>query len=170
MNSKAFRPAIKVITVILVSHWVWKIVSGIPVCPEVYLKWQQITYFLCVILSQWTDIVLRAFTGVQFLQIENCFYFPGGYSVHISPGCIALKPIYHFVVLMIFGRKAIPGLRLIFLLIGVAVLVNFNILRISFLCIIMAVNPSLWFFFHTYFFRFAFYVIILLLWILWEES
>ena len=170
MNSKTLRPAIKVITVILVSHWVWKALSCINLCPEMDLRWRQITHYLCVVLSQWADLVVRFIPGIQSLRIDNTFYFPGGHSVSISKGCIALKPIYHFIVLMIFGRKAIPGLRLIFLLIGVAVLVNFNILRISFLCMIMAVNPSLWLFFHTYFFRFAFYVILLLLWILWEES
>ncbi|PID93555.1 MAG: hypothetical protein CSA95_07285 [Bacteroidetes bacterium] len=122
------------------------------------------------LLCAHVEAILEGFSSGEFMRVGDTFYFCGGGFVRITSGCTGTKQLFHFLVLMItslsgggFGRKV--G----FILFGAILLQNFNMLRISLLCFFVQVFPTHWSFFHTTIFRFAFYVVLFLLWIFWEE-
>jgi len=93
----------------------------------------------------------------------------GSGSIYISSGCSGLKQFLQWIVLILI----FPGPyrhKLWFMPVGLLLLYIFNVLRIIGLTFVHNYSPSYWNFFHLYFFRFLFYGIIFVLWVIWVEK
>lgn len=91
-----------------------------------------------------------------------------GPAINIVWGCTGVKQIYVFFLVMLFC-KGNWRRRFVYFLLGVALLLLFNIIRISCVLIMLRYYPTSFEFLHDGLFKYLFYGIMFLLWMLWEE-
>lgn len=91
-----------------------------------------------------------------------------GPAINIIWGCTGVKQIYIFFFVMLFS-KGVWSRKLIYFLLGVFILLMFNVVRIS--CVFLALKsyPSSFEFLHDGLFKYLFYGVMFLLWMLWDE-
>ncbi len=170
MKRKTVISGFVAFAIIIASQLLWKVwaqrLAFYPFGGAMHWLFRETITMICVQV----EVILQVFKPVNFLLIGNRFYFPGGESVLIASGCTGIKQIFHFVCLILSSLSGSVRKKIIWIIGGITILMNFNILRISVLCVIRQFIPIYWDYFHSTIFRFAYYVIILLLWILWEES
>jgi len=88
--------------------------------------------------------------------------------VGVSPGCTSLKQWMHWLFLMLL----FPGPwkhKLWFIPLGLVMVEFINVLRIVGLALVVIPWPNQFGFFHDYFFRPVFYLLIFLMWVAWVE-
>jgi exosortase/archaeosortase family protein len=59
--------------------------------------------------------------------------------------------------------------KLWYIPLGWGIIYGFNILRIYWISLIMQPHPELFLLFHNYLFKYLFYFVIFLMWVLWEQ-
>lgn len=107
-----------------------------------------------------SDVILRP---------ANIFTHTTGYSVQIVWACTGLKQMYIFFCIIAFYRG--PWLKkLWYIPLGLLVVHLFNIFRITFIIGIVEQHPDWFHFLHIVAFKYAFYLVIFLMWVLWEEK
>ncbi len=92
-----------------------------------------------------------------------------GPAINIIWGCTGVKQLYIFFFVILFSQ-GIWWKRLIYFFMGSLVLLFFNVLRISTVILAMKPYPGSFELLHDLVFKYLFYGIIFLLWILWEEK
>lgn len=107
--------------------------------------------------------------GVPFgIDHGTIFEFANGQHSEIAWGCTGLKQAFIFLCIMVFSRGPWKH-KWWYMLGGLAVVHVVNILRISVVGIVMSDHPASFELIHTYFFKYIFYLIIFLMWVVWEE-
>jgi len=84
----------------------------------------------------------------------------------VSPGCTSLKQWMHWLFLMLL----FPGTwkhKLWYIPLGLIIIEFVNVVRIVGLTLTMIPWPTRFHFFHDYFFKTFFYIMIFLLWVIW---
>jgi len=103
------------------------------------------------------------------LMPSNILRHANGNSVQIIWACTGIKQAYIFFCIIAFNRG--PWLKkLWYIPLGLLVVYVFNIIRISFIVGVVGEHPDWFHFLHMYAFKYVFYLIIFLMWVLWEEK
>lgn len=97
------------------------------------------------------------------------FYFESGFSVRIVWSCAPIKQAFIWLVIMLFARGSWRH-KLWFIPVGWLVATVFNVLRIVAIDLLCEYHPSMFTFWHGYVFKYVFYGIFFLLWVLWIEK
>lgn len=128
--------------------------------------------FLSNLLFQNSVWVLQHFTNYDFTTDDTVrkIFVLNGY-VGVNHGCSGFKQFLQWIVLMVF----FPGSwkhKLWFIPLGLFVIHAVNIMRITSLSAYLCYNPSQanWDFAHDYILRPFFYVVMFLMWIIWNEK
>ncbi len=95
--------------------------------------------------------------------------FDSGSSVKIVWSCTALKQSFIWLVIMLFARGR-QWRKLWFIPLGWVCIYVFNILRIYWITLVIEHHPEMFELLHTYVFKYLFYGMLFLLWVLWVEK
>lgn len=93
---------------------------------------------------------------------------PNGFAVSIVWGCTAIKQSFIWLVIMLFARGK-QMRKLWFIPFGWLCIYVFNILRITLISLLCEYHPSMFPFWHEYFFKYLFYGMLFMLWVWWTE-
>lgn len=97
---------------------------------------------------------------------DNVLWFTSGSSVKIVWSCTALKQSFIWLIIMLVARG--KWLRkLWFIPLGWVCIYVFNILRITWITMIIEHHPELFELMHTYIFKYLFYLMLFGLWVWW---
>lgn len=94
--------------------------------------------------------------------------FPEGHGVTIIWGCTPVKQSFIWLCLILVTGKA-WWRKCWYIPLGWVVIYGFNILRIYWIGLIIQYHPDLFNLLHTYIFKYLFYFVIFLMWLLWER-
>ena len=94
--------------------------------------------------------------------------FDSGSSVKIVWSCTALKQAFIWLVIMLFARGSWFN-KLWFVPLGWVCIYLFNIFRIYIIALVIEHHPEMFNLLHTYVFKYLFYGMLFLLWVLWVE-
>lgn len=89
--------------------------------------------------------------------------------VTVAPECTSLKQWLHWLFLMLL----FPGPwkhKLWYIPLGLVIIELTNVLRVTGILLLLIPFPENFDFFHNYIFKIFFYVIIFLMWMIWEEK
>jgi len=112
--------------------------------------------------------ILHFFGSNVTLNPANILRHTNGHSVQIIWACTGIKQAYICFCILAFSRG--PWLKkLWFIPLSLLVVYAFNIFRITFIVACIENHPSWFEFLHLYAFKYVFYGIIFLMWVLWEE-
>lgn len=113
--------------------------------------------------------ILNFFGSDVILKPGNIFQHTSGFRIQIVWACTGIKQAYIFFCIIAFARG--PWLKkLWFIPLGLFVVYAFNIFRIVFIIGMSETHPEWFHFLHIYAFKYSFYGIIFLTWVLWEEK
>ncbi len=107
--------------------------------------------------------------GYPIRTFDNTLYFANHGYVAVEGACSGLKQFYQWTVLMLL----FPGpwkKKLWYIPVGLLVIHIDNILRIIILSVVVVHWPQYWDFIHMWVLRPFFYIVIFLLWVIWEEK
>lgn len=93
--------------------------------------------------------------------------FPEGHGATMIWGCTPVKQSFIWLCLILVTGKAWLH-KCWYIPLGWGVIYGFNILRIYWICLITQYHPDLFTLLHTYLFKYLFYFVIFLMWLLWE--
>ena len=115
-----------------------------------------------------TASVLHFFGYKVILEPSNILRHSNGNSVMIIWACTGIKQAYICICIIAFSRGPWHK-KLWFIPLSLIIVYLFNIFRITFIAACMANHPNWFHFLHVYVFKYIFYGIIFLMWVLWEE-
>jgi exosortase family protein XrtF len=170
-----YRGIIRFLLAMFIANMVWKIsiTEDEHSVGEVLLwNFADISGFFRIVVRQASDsvyFILHDVLGMNVIERNFIFRFDTGAIVRIVWGCSGVKQMFIFTVIMLFSYGSwkhklwfIPG--------GILICHGVNILRILLLALIAYRYPAQMDLFHTYIFKYAFYGIIFLMWIVWNEK
>lgn len=99
----------------------------------------------------------------------DMFVFDSGFTSTVAWGCTAIKQSFIWLIIMLFTRGK-QWRKLWFIPMGWAVTHCFNVMRISLINIFCEFHPMYFDFWHTYVFKYLFYLVLFLMWVWWVES
>lgn len=103
------------------------------------------------------------------LKPDNILGFANGNSVQIIWACTGLKQAYIFICIIAFNRG--PWIKkLWFIPLGLLLVYLFNIFRIACITACIEHHPDWFHILHLYIFKYAFYALIFIIWVWWEEK
>jgi len=120
--------------------------------------------------SAMLSVAILNFLGSDvILKPGNIFEHTTGYRIQIVWACTGLKQAYIFFCILAFSRGSWRK-KLWYIPLGLLIVFVFNIFRIVFIIGISEYHPEWFHFLHIYAFKYSFYGIIFLMWVLWEEK
>lgn len=159
--------------ILLVAHFFWKFTMigdesdqvvtflGIDLSVGFNLMVNHVARVVCDILS---------FMGYHIqLEGSNVLLHDNGVAVKIVWACTGLKQAYIFIAIIAFYKG--PFLRkLWYIPAGLVIVYLFNIFRIMMIVASIRENPDSFEFLHEGLYKYMYYGIIFLMWVLWEEK
>ena len=158
-----------------VANIVWKLsVQGIETVDDVQIfgsidvsgffhtasiHFAKVTYFLTHAIRP--NAVYTGETVINFLGSEG--------GVNIVWGCTGIKQMFIFVCIMLCSLGSWRR-KLWFIPLGVMVCYLINVFRLVALALIVEQHREYFDLFHEYVFKYLFYGLIFLMWVLWEEK
>ncbi|GAB1415646.1 hypothetical protein MASR2M117_10520 [Paludibacter sp.] len=106
---------------------------------------------------------------VKLDELTNIVRHDNDVAVRIVWACTGYKQAYIFLVIMLFSRGSFLR-KLWFIPAGLTIVYLFNIFRIVMIVAAIKENPSSFEFLHERLYKYMFYGIIFLMWIIWEEK
>jgi len=171
-----YKGIIRFLLAMFMANIIWKIsITGNENGVGAVLLWQfvDISGFFHVVTQQVSDsvyFILHRILGMDVKVYNNfMFRFDTGEVVHIVWGCSGVKQMFIFTVIMLFSYGSWKH-KLWFIPLGVLICHGINIIRILVLCLIAYRYPNQLDLFHTYIFKYVFYGIIFLIWLVWNEK
>lgn len=168
-----YKGVIYFFVILLVSHFFWKLTLLGDESDTV------VTFFgidVSAIFNAISDHVAKVcFALLSFLAYEvklepgNIISYANGVSIKIVWACTGLKQAYIFAVIIAFYAGSWRK-KLWFIPLGLIVIYIYNIFRIVAIIALIENNPTNFKFLHEGFFKYIFYGIIFLMWMLWEEK
>jgi exosortase/archaeosortase family protein len=116
-----------------------------------------------------TEFILKILKFDVILKPDNTLGYPNGNGVQIIWACTGLKQAYIFLCIIAFNRGSWKK-KIWFIPLGLLVVYIFNIIRIAVIAACMENHPNWFELLHLYAFKYIFYGIIFLMWVLWEEK
>ena len=165
-----FFDSLRLVLVTLVVHFLWRCWAN-DLCYFPFTEIMQKSFFpyTTAFISRQAELTLLQFPNMDFIRISNTFHLVGGSQLRVTAGCDGVKQMVQFAAVIGFARGK-WNVKLCFISMGIILIHNVNVLRISLLCCVSSTCPQYWDFFHDMFFRSVFYVVIFLLWICWVEK
>ena len=168
-----YKNIIIFVVVLLSAHFVWKIlVVGDESDQMVTLfGWNISAPFKLMVyhIARVSDKVINFFGFDVNLLKGNALRFANGNGIRVVWGCTAIKQAYIFFCIMFFSHGSWKN-KLWFIPAGLIVIYLFNIFRISLIAIIVKNHPELFILMHKYVLKTIFYIVIFLMWVLWQEK
>jgi Transmembrane exosortase (Exosortase_EpsH). len=188
--------SIIIFVVLLFSfHFSWKLcIDGDMAGDQMYLFGKDVTPAWFTTVVRWLTLAIawfvRLFPNTDSLVVgNNILYFPdGGIKIGIVWGCTGLKQLFIFCGIMILYRcisirrnlqpAGKPKYRVRFnpywdklwyIPLGCIVLSIYNVMRIGFVVLLTRGHADRFEGLHDGLFRYIYYGIIFLLWVIWEE-
>lgn len=106
---------------------------------------------------------------MKYYLKHNVLSHENGSAVRIVWACTGLKQAYIFSCIIAFAAGPILK-KLWYIPSGLVVVYLFNIFRIAAITAIIKDYPNSFDFWHEHFFKYAFYGVIFLMWVFWEEK
>ena len=160
------------IVVMMLANWFWKIFVhdgnddtivtflGIDITLPFRLMQKEVVRV--------SGLVFELFNIPFSLSHGNVFEFANHNSTEIVWGCTGIKQAFIFICIMMASRGPwrhkcwyIPA--------GLIVVHVVNVIRISLVGLVINHNPAAFDMVHSYFFKYIFYLILFLMWAMWEE-
>ena len=159
----------------LFTHFLWKIVvDGDLHSQYIAIFGQNMTPQFHVLSAHTAKIVhwlVCLFPNTDdFFNRDTSLYFQGGKMyIDIIWGCTSVKQLYMFIIIIAFYRG--PWIKkLWYIPLGCLILWIYNIIRIAMICYLTYYQPEKFDFYHEGLFRYIFYGLMFLLWVIWEEG
>lgn len=111
---------------------------------------------------------LLGICGVLTQLVMASVNFPNGNGCNIVPGCTAIKQLFMMIVIILCSRGDLRH-KLWYCLVSVAVLICYNILRLTVLTYIVRDHIEWFDVMHEYVMKYIFYGVMFLLWVAWDE-
>jgi len=115
------------------------------------------------------DILHSLNSSVSIDRVNNVFRFPNNNCVQIIWACTGIKQAYICFCILAFARGPWKK-KLWYIPLAILAVYVFNIFRITFIVTTMENHPDWFEFLHLYAFKYGFYGLIFLMWVLWEEK
>jgi len=162
------------IILLLFTHYLWNgIVKGYEGREIAIFGVDLTTQFhsLSIFTAETVHWFIRLFPNTDDFIIKGTrLYFEnGGFGVNIIPACTAVKQFYIFIVIIAFYRGPWKK-KLWYIPLGCVILWVYNIIRIASISYLTINHPERFGFLHEGVFRYIFYGLIFLLWVIWEEK
>jgi len=170
-----YRGIIRFLLAMFIANIIWKIsiTEDEHSVGEVLLwNFADISGFFHIVTQQVSDsvyFILHKILGMNVTEHNFIFRFDTGKVIRIVWGCSGVKQMFIFTVIMLFSYGSWKH-KLWFIPLGILVCHGINIIRILMLALIAYQYPSQLSLFHDYIFKYAFYGIIFLIWIVWNEK
>ncbi len=160
------------IVVLFAANFFWKLtIAGEESGGPVHWLGLDITApfdFMCEHIVTVVSTVIGWFSSDLWLRDSVTMIWDTGNSIRIVWGCTAIKQSFIWLIIMIFTRGDWKH-KLWFIPLGWLVAYAFNILRILLITLIVHHHPEQFELFHAYIFKYLFYGILFLLWVIWNE-
>ena len=171
---KPYKGIIYFVTLTLATHFLWKLaVTG-------NLRGAEISIFGIDMTAQFETLshwiagicyfIIKLFPGTDTFTSEGVimYFTDGEMKIRIIWGCTGVKQLYIFSTIILLYSGPVKD-KLWYIPCGCVILWTFNIIRIVAIYFLTR-NHAEWFdFLHEGIFRYVFYGIIFLLWVIWEE-
>lgn len=172
---KPYSGIILFLVLLFFFHFSWKIaIDGDHEGDQIFIFGKDCTpaWFGTVTLwlAQAVHWLVRLFPGSENFMIEGniLYYIGGGFRNHVIWGCTGLKQMFIFSGIMFFYRG--PFLKkLWYIPMGCLILTLYNIVRIALISVFTNRHAERFDMLHDGIFRFIYYGIVFLLWLVWEE-
>jgi len=169
IEKEKLRPLIDVFIFVVILygfHLIWK--AFLPY----FMEWdfyQSSTLFMKQLVFNQSRWIIQNVLGIEFKTINLTMYFHPNSYIAITSGCSGLKLFYEWCILMLLY----PGPwrpKTWFIPLGLIIVHLINIFRIISLAVIIVWKPDYWHFSHDYILRPFFYLIMFIMWMIWEEN
>ena len=108
------------------------------------------------------------FFGSDVMQRNNVLFFENRNAVGIIWGCSGIKQAYIFFCIIAFTRGSWKN-KLWYIPAGLLVVYLFNLFRLTIIVATVKNHPEWFHFLHGFLFKYAFYGVIFLMWLFWDE-
>ncbi len=163
------------ITILVFAHTFWKLVVNADLHGhQISILGQNLTnqfYALSTLTAEWVYQLVKLLPNSEdFYRHGTFLYFEGGSNcISVIWGCTAVKQLYIFVILIALYRGPVKS-KLWYIPTGALVLGIYNVIRIAMICVLTKNNPERFESLHDGWFRYIFYGLIFILWVIWEEK
>ncbi len=161
------------VVILLLSHFFWKIfVQGDESDSLVLFFGLDISapfVWMSKHIASLTASILNFFGQQVTLEPGNIIRHEEGSGVRIVWACTGLKQAYIFFCIIAFYRGPWQK-KLWYIPLGLVVVYLFNLFRIVFITGYIKNNPEAFDFLHEHLFKYIFYAVIFLMWVIWEEK
>lgn len=168
-----YSGVIRFMVILIIAHFFWKFTvigeeSG-----------SQVTFFGCDISAPfiWLShhIASVVFHVIHWMGYEvdligdTIIRFANGNGSRIVWSCTGIKQAYIFTCIILFSQG--PWVKkLWYIPVGLLVCYVVNLLRIGGLTLIIHNHRDLFYFFHEHLFKYLFYGVLFLMWVIWQEK
>jgi len=168
-----YRGVLYFVVLLLLTHFLWKlVVDGDLHGQRIAIFGKDLTpqfHSLSVFTVNMVHWLVRLFPNTDdFYKNGSLMYFQDGIRINIIWGCTAVKQLYIFIVIMLFYKGPWKK-KLWYIPAGCVILWVYNIVRIAMICWLTYQHSERFYFLHEGLFRYIFYGLIFLLWVIWEE-
>lgn len=120
-------------------------------------------------IAHLTLSILNLLGSNVILTPGNIFKHENGFLVQIVWACTGIKQAYIFFCILAFYRGPWKH-KLWYIPLGLVVVYLFNVFRITFIIGVVEFRPEWFHFLHITAFKYLFYAVIFLMWVVWEEK
>ncbi len=168
---KKFEGIIRFVIVLFAANFLWKISMQGDENSDIVTLWgiNCSVFFDMVIhhLAELSCSILDIFGYKTFLY-ETSIFHENGEGVTIIWGCSGIKQSFIFLCILLFSRGKMIH-KLWYAVLGLVVVYLVNLTRIVLLAMLTENHSEYFHFAHEYFFKYLFYFIIFMMWVLWED-
>lgn len=129
------------------------------------------------VMASWTAQTCTQFIGLfrdtVHMVSPNLIIFDSGFAMRIVGSCTPVKQSFIFLIIMLFARGYSRREwlhKLWFIPTGWVLIEVINLLRITSIGLLCELHPERFVMYHEYVFKYLFYGLIFLIWVLWTES
>ena len=163
------------VALLLFTHFLWKfVVDGDLHGQQIAILGKDLTeqfHFLSAFTAKAVHWFVHLFpnTGDFMIEDTRLFFLNENFPIHLIWGCTGVKQLYIFIVIIAFYRGPWKK-KLWYIPVGCVVLWIYNIVRIASISYLTIGHHERFDFLHEGLFRYIFYGLIFLLWVIWEEK
>lgn len=169
---KPLRGIIGFVATMMLANWFWKIfVYDGNYEPDVTFLGLNITHPFFLLqqeIVREVGLIFELFNIPFGLHRGNIFEFGNGQNMEIVWSCTGPKQAFIFSCIMMTSRGPWKH-KYWYIPAGWLLIHIINVIRISLVGIVINHNPAAFSVMHDYFFKYIFYLIIFLVWVMWEE-